>query len=87
MFSKSYETRLLEQCSPTGKKYIMSRPEYSDRFIPCRVENNWKTSFQGNIISLYFPLNAFNWIEIKILKSLYKNNKTFLEIVVTGNCR
>lgn len=48
MFSESYERRLLQQCSPQPKKQsVLVRPEPMDRFIPCRLENNWQTSFQG----------------------------------------
>ncbi|XP_041973757.1 fizzy-related protein homolog [Aricia agestis] len=48
MFSESYERRLLQQCSPLSKKQsVLVRPEPMDRFIPCRLENNWQTSFQA----------------------------------------
>lgn len=46
MFSESYERRLLQQCSPVAKeKCSPSRTELMDRFIPCRLNNNWKTNF------------------------------------------
>ncbi|KPI95426.1 hypothetical protein RR46_08885 [Papilio xuthus] len=48
MFSKPYEKRLVQQCSPVSKKEsVLVRPEVMDRFIPCRPDNNWQTSFQG----------------------------------------
>ncbi|XP_034841220.1 fizzy-related protein homolog [Maniola jurtina] len=48
MFSESYERRLLQQCSPVSRKQsVLVRPEPMDRFIPCRLENNWQTSFQA----------------------------------------
>ncbi|KAG7303906.1 Fizzy- protein [Plutella xylostella] len=48
MFDDSYERRLLQQCSPVSKKAsVLVRPEPMDRFIPCRLDNNWKTSFQA----------------------------------------
>lgn len=51
MFSKHYETRLLQQCSPLSKKQCIRFPaEHTngDRFTPCRAGNNWQTAFQGN---------------------------------------
>ncbi|OWR42679.1 fizzy-related protein homolog [Danaus plexippus] len=48
MFSGSYERRLLQQCSPVSRRQsVFVRPEPMDRFIPCRLENNWRTSFQA----------------------------------------
>ncbi|XP_050663853.1 fizzy-related protein homolog [Leptidea sinapis] len=48
MFSESYERRLLQQCSPVSRKQsVLVRPEPMDRFIPCRLEKNWQTSFQA----------------------------------------
>lgn len=50
MFNESYERRLLQQCSPQGKRpSILVRPEPMDRFIPRRSENNWQTNFQGKL--------------------------------------
>ncbi|XP_047525798.1 fizzy-related protein homolog [Pieris napi] len=48
MFSKLYEKRLQQQCSPVSRnQYVLARPEPMDRFIPCRLDNNWQTSFQA----------------------------------------
>ncbi|XP_063830434.1 fizzy-related protein homolog [Ostrinia nubilalis] len=48
MFSESYERRLLQQCSPVTKRQpVLVQPEHMDRFIPCRLGNNWQTSFQA----------------------------------------
>ncbi|XP_026324099.1 fizzy-related protein homolog [Hyposmocoma kahamanoa] len=48
MFSDSYERRLLQQCSPVSRKQsVLVRPEPMDRFVPCRIEQNWQTNFQA----------------------------------------
>ncbi|KAM3966872.1 fizzy and cell division cycle 20 related [Aphomia sociella] len=48
MFSESYQTRLLQSCSPVSRKQsVLVRPEPMDRFIPCRLGNTWQTSFQA----------------------------------------
>ncbi|KAJ2946658.1 hypothetical protein O0L34_g12715 [Tuta absoluta] len=48
MFSESYERRLLQQCSPVNRKQsVLVRPEPMDRFVPCRLEQNWQTNFQA----------------------------------------
>lgn len=48
MFSESYHNRLLQSCSPVSRKQsVLVRPEPMDRFIPCRLGNTWRTSFQA----------------------------------------
>ncbi|CAB3221675.1 unnamed protein product [Arctia plantaginis] len=50
MFSKHYETRLVQQCSPLSKKQCLRFPAThtnGDRFTPCRAGNNWQTAFQA----------------------------------------
>ncbi|XP_004928647.1 fizzy-related protein homolog [Bombyx mandarina] len=50
MFSKHYETRLLQQCSPVARKQsVLVQAEFNngDRFTPCRAGNNWQTAFQA----------------------------------------
>lgn len=50
MFSPDYEKRILKHCSPVARKLYNSFEAASsstsyDRFIPCRANNNWVTSF------------------------------------------
>ncbi|XP_070497329.1 fizzy-related protein homolog [Chironomus tepperi] len=47
MFSPEYKKRLLKHCSPTARR-LFAAPESSspsDRFIPCRANNNWETNY------------------------------------------
>ncbi|KAG5678035.1 hypothetical protein PVAND_007742 [Polypedilum vanderplanki] len=47
MFSPEYEKRLLKHCSPAARR-LFATPESSspsDRFIPCRANNNWETNY------------------------------------------
>lgn len=47
MFSPEYEKRLLKHCSPSARRLFVA-PESSspsDRFIPCRANNNWETNY------------------------------------------
>ncbi|ETN66563.1 cell division cycle 20 (cdc20) [Anopheles darlingi] len=47
MFSPSYEARYLKHHSPTARSLFPvgeTSPAY-DRFIPCRTNNNWHTTF------------------------------------------
>lgn len=54
MFSDSFERRLRQQCSPASRKQsVLVRPEPMDRFVPCRLEQNWQTNFQGKLPGIY----------------------------------
>lgn len=47
MFSPDYEKRILQHWSPTAKNTSRTSDAGTalDRFIPCRVRNNWQTNF------------------------------------------
>uniref|UniRef100_A0A182M432 Uncharacterized protein n=1 Tax=Anopheles culicifacies TaxID=139723 RepID=A0A182M432_9DIPT len=47
MYCSEYERRFLQSRSPAARKLFVSSesPSSNDRFIPCRVNNNWVTNF------------------------------------------